>query len=265
MRRRMQELLRLAGLREEEAALYLHLLKLQRASMSELIAASGLNVMTAYRTMKRLQERGLVSALKINRKESVYAPLTLRALIRKLDGEQRKMRRVQMALENLDQFLPYLHLEPETADEETPEPIQIREGLDAFREEYLKLPDCCTDEYLHIGNMANYWKVAGMSDEAPEELAFRQKRLDRGIYCRIFNPHTPEAEIFAKRDSRELRTSRLVDEIPVKKDYLAYADTHVCHFVCDKAHPRVIVIRQPEIVDLYRKQFETLWNQGVGA
>jgi predicted transcriptional regulator len=263
MRQRIRDLLRLAGLREEEICLYLHLLKLQRASMSELIGKSGLNVMTAYRTMKRLQERGLVSAMKINRKASVYAPLTLSTLIAKLDREQRTLRKLQLALANLDSLLPYLDVNGETDDDG--EPVEIREGLDAFREEYLKLPDCCTDEYLHIGNMANYWKVAGMSDEAPEELAFRRKRLSRGIYCRIFNPHTPEAEIFAKRDSRELRTTRLVDDIPVKRDYLAFADAHVSHFVCDEKNPRVIVIRQPELADLYRKQFEMMWEKGVGA
>ncbi|MDD4318941.1 MAG: helix-turn-helix domain-containing protein [Candidatus Peribacteraceae bacterium] len=262
MRSRIQDLLRLAGLREEEIALYLQLLKLRRASMTELIAASGLNVMTAYRTMKRLQDRGLVSPMKLNRKQSVFSPLTLRAIITKLDADQRKMRKLRLALAGLDSLLPYLDNE---AKIDEAEPVEIREGVEAFREEYLKLPDCCTDEYLHLGNMANYWRVAGLSDEAPEELAFRRKRLDRGIYCRIFNPRTPEAETFAKRDSRELRTSRLVDDIPVTDDYLAFADAHVSHFICDDTNPRVIVIRQPELIELYRNQFESMWKQGVGA
>jgi len=262
MKHRLQSLLRLAGLREEEATLYLHLLKLRRASMSELIAASGLNVMMAYRTMKRLQERGLVSAMKINRKTSVYAPLTLTALTKKLDQEQRKLRKLQLALRDLDPLLPYLDME---AAKDDADPIEIREGIEAFREEYLKLPDCCTDEFLHIGSMQNYWRIAGMSDEAPEELAFRRKRIGKGTYCRIFNTHSPESETFAKRDSRELRTSRLVDDIPVRRDYLAYADNHVSHFICDAENPRVIVIRQPEAVALYRKQFEMMWNGGVGA
>jgi hypothetical protein len=113
--------------------------------------------------------------------------------------------------------------------------------------------------------MQNYWKVAGMSDEAPEELAFRHKRFRKNMFCRVFNTHSPESEIFSKRDSKELRTTRLVDEIPVAKDYLGYAKDHVRHFICDEDHPRVIIIRHPELVALYRDQFERMWRTGVGT
>lgn len=266
MRRRIQCLLRLAGLREEEVKLYLRLLQLKRASMMELIAESGLNVMTAYRTMKRLQERGLVQAMKINGKQSIFLPLTLSALIKTLSAEERTIRRLQLALKDLDRFLPFVDVQEKRGDSaENDEPIVIREGLDAFREEYLKLPDLCDDEFLCMGSMQNYWKVAEMSDEAPEELAFRHKRFRRNMFCRVFNTHSPESENFAKRDSRELRTTRLVDAIPVAKDYLGYAKDHVRHFICDTDHPRVVIIRHPELVALYRDQFERMWNAGVGV
>ena len=49
------------------------------------------------------------------------------------------------------------------------ESIEIREGLDAFREEYLKLPSCCEDEYLHIGSMEDCWRVGKMGYDSPEE------------------------------------------------------------------------------------------------
>ncbi|MFH0851396.1 MAG: helix-turn-helix domain-containing protein [Candidatus Peregrinibacteria bacterium] len=266
MRRRLQDLLRLSGLREEEVTLYLELLKRKRAAMPDLIGESGLTVMTAYRTMKRLQDRGLVQALKVNRKQSVYAPLTLKGLIRKIDAEQRVLRRVQLALQDLDRFLPFLDGEESSdARDMDGEMIEVRDGLDAFREEYLKLPDLCDDEFLCMGSMQNYWNVAGMGDEAPEELAFRHKRFRRNMFCRVFNTHSPESEAFARRDSKELRTTRLVDAIPVARDYLGYTKDHVRHFICDKENPRVVIIRHPEIVALYRDQFERMWGNGVGA
>jgi len=246
--------------------MYIQLLRLKRASMPELITSTGLNVMTAYRTMKRLQERGLVQAFTINQKQSVYAPLSLGALIQTLGAEERSIRRLQLALKDLDRFLSFIGSKEEAEDRtDEQEPIVIRQGLDAFREEYLKIPDLCEDEFICMGSMQNYWDVAGMSDEAPEELAFRHKRFSRNMFCRVFNTHSPEAEAFAKRDSRELRTTRLVDSIPVSKDYLGYALDHVRHFICDKDHPRVIIIRHPELVSLYRDQFERMWNAGVGA
>jgi sugar-specific transcriptional regulator TrmB len=266
MRRKIQHLLRMAGLREDEVVVYLHLLTLKRASMAELIAASGLNVMTAYRTIKRLQERGLVQAMKINEKQSVYVPLTLGALIQALSAEERTIRHLQLALKDLDRFLPFVNAQEDIAEKTgEDEPVAIREGLDAFREEYLKLPDLCDDEFLCMGSMQNYWRVSGMSDEAPEELAFRHKRFSRNMFCRVFNTHSAESETFAKRDSKELRTTRLVDAIPVAKDYLGYSKDHVRHFICDKENPRVVIIRHPELVALYRDQFERMWDSGVGA
>lgn len=262
MRRRLRDLLRLAGLREEETALYLLLLKKRRATASALIAESGLNVMTAYRTLRRLRERGLVSALQINQKQYVYAPLTLAALTKKLDTEQRKLRRLQLALQGLDALLPYVDAEEKNGDEEL---VEVREGLDAFREEYLKIPDLCTDEFLHIGSMQNYWELAGMSDEAPEELAFREKRFKRGIYARIFNTPSPVAEGFAARDSREMRTTRLLEDLPIKKDYMAFTATDVRHFICDEGNLRTVIIRHPELVALHRRMFSDLWDAGSGA
>ncbi len=265
MKNRLFHLLSLAGLREEEVALYLQLLKLRRASMSELIESSGLNVMTAYRTIKRLQDRGLVSALKVNQKQSVFAPLTLRALTKKLASEQRALRKLQLALQDLDPLLPFLDLDREYTHNDSDELIEVREGLDAFREEYLKLPDSCESEYLSFGSMQNYWNIAGMSDESPEELGFRDKRYRGRIYAIALNTISKESERFASRDSKELRRTRLLDTLPMGKDYIGFADDRVCHFVCDDDNPKTIIIRHPEVRNLYLKQFRDIWDEGVNA
>ncbi len=265
MKRRLRRLLSLAGLREEEATLYLHLLKLRRASMSELIARSGLNVMTAYRTMKRLQDRGLVEALRVNQKQSIYSPMTLRSLTKKLAAEQRNLRKLQLALQDLDPLLPFLDLDREDTGDDSDELIEVREGLDAFREEYLKLPDLCSDEYLSFGSMQNYWNIAGMSDESPEELAFRNKRYRGKIYAIALNTISKESEQFASRDSKELRRTRLLESLPMGKDYIGFTDDRVCHFVCDIAHPKTIIIRHPEVRNLYLQQFQDIWDKGVNA
>jgi hypothetical protein len=113
--------------------------------------------------------------------------------------------------------------------------------------------------------MQNYWRVAGLSDFAPEEIAFRQKRLQRHTFATTLNTPSPESETFAKRDSRELRSTRLTANIPLKRDYMGFTDDRVCHFICDAANPQVIVIRQPELMDLYRRQFRSIWDAGVVA
>jgi sugar-specific transcriptional regulator TrmB len=264
MRRRLEYLLRSAGLSTEEVKIYLLLLKHGHASVPALIALSGMNIMTAYRAVKKLLERELIDATKINRKQSYYSPLPLSSLVSHLEEDQRKMRKLQLALQGLDRFLPFLDTD-ENSTRNQDDPLEVREGLDAFREEYMKIPNLCTDEFLCMGSMQNYWKAAHMSDESPEELAFRHKRYQKNTFARVFNTHAPEAEAFARRDAKEKRTTRLVDEIPIVKDYLAFTDERVCHFICNEEHQRVIVIRHPELVSLHRKQFEQMWKAGVGA
>lgn len=250
-------LLQAAGLSDGEVTVYLLLLKLQKASVGEIVAISGINTMTAYRMIKRLLERSLISEISLNKKQSVYVPLTLRSLVLRLESDERRMRKLQLALRGVDQLLPYLDLDQRADD---PEPVEIREGLDAFREEYLKLPDYCSEEYLHIGSMQNYWDIAGMSDESPEELSFRHKRFKRHIFARVFNTPAPAMDAIMKRDSRELRTMKISDALPITRDYLGFADDYVCHFVCDPKNPKAIIIRHPELVSVHRRQFKQLWE-----
>jgi sugar-specific transcriptional regulator TrmB len=262
MRRRLQDLLRLARLKEDEVVLYLSLLQLKRAGMPALIAKTGMNIMTAYRTIQRLKERGLVQGININKKQEVFAPLTLAALIQTLDREQRALGKLRESLKNLGPLLPYLDLETQERSDTQDELIELREGIDAFREEYLKIPDHCRDEFLHLGSMQNYWDVAGMGDESPEELAFRAKRYRRGVYSRNINTNSDAIRAVQMRDSKELRTLRITDDIPVKHDYVAFADNYICHFICDKNDPRVVIIRHPELQAFHRKQFTDLWRSG---
>ena len=258
MQQRLRELLSRAGLSEDEVRLYILLLKLGQATATELIAQSSMNRMTVYRTLKRLGDRGLLSTVSLNNKQYCYFPLTLHALIAHLEKEQKKMRKLQLALQGLDPLPPYI--DADITDKG--ELIDVREGLDAFREEYLKLPDHCEDEFLCMGSMESYWRAAGMSDESPEEISFRNKRFRKNIYARVFNLPSLEAEIFSKRDSKEIRTTRIVKDLPVQKDYTGFASNYLCHFVCDEENPRVIVIRQPDLFNLHRKQFQSMWERG---
>jgi sugar-specific transcriptional regulator TrmB len=260
MRRRLKELLRLAELREDEVTLYLLLLKERQASIPKLIEKSGLNTMSAYRSIERLCERGLLKEVPLNDKQSLYEPLSLKHLIAKITAEEKKLKRLELALRNLDCLLPFMDLE---SDEESDELVEVREGRDAFREEYLKFPDCCNEEYLHIGNMHNYWNAANMTYECAEERAFINKRINRNIHCRIINTASKNAEEFQHNDSREKRVTRLSERIPIKDNYLGIAQTHAAHFICDAENPRVIVIKQPELLGMYKGQFEAMWKAGV--
>jgi sugar-specific transcriptional regulator TrmB len=210
-----------------------------------------------YRTLLKLEERGLVKRSAGRGRQAIFEPLTLRALAQAISQEQRKLRRLELELQDLDGLLPYMDVE----DECDTEGVSVRYGQDAFKEEYLKMPDVLEEEYLHIGNMANMWRTAGFGYESPEERSFIHRRLARNIFARVLDIPTREAEEVQRHDSREKRTLMLKESLPIMENFLIIGEKQVSHFLCDPEHPRVIVIRQPELVATHRSHFETIWNK----
>jgi sugar-specific transcriptional regulator TrmB len=258
MRKKLKYLLQHSDLKNEEITVYLALLKLQEASITQLIEASKLSMMMVYRTINRLKEKGLVDSIPLNDKQNIYKPLSLRSLITKIYSKQRKLARLAKGLKDLDPFLPWIE-----ENEEKDEMIEVREGIDAFKEEYLKLPDHCRNEYLHIGNMKNLWDLAGWDYECPEERSFIRRRLNRGVYARVLNPPYKGAEDIMKKDSVEKRTFKLHYNLPVTNNYFALADKHSSLFICDPEDPRVVIVRQPELLQIQRDQFSSLWAKSL--
>ena len=257
MLRRIKDLLRLNDLSDQEIAVYVALLKLQKATIPMIREKSGLPNITVYRCMKDLEERGMIDTEMLNRKQALYRPLTLEKLIEKVSKAQKKLRRMELELRNLDSLIPYLN---EAEGKEEPE-IEVRLGFDAFREEYLKIPDALKGEYMQMGNFANTWDTMKMNYDSPEERWFINRRMRNNLYTRVLNMPSPEAEAVQRNDSREKRTTQISATIPIKKDCMAISKAQVSHFVNDAGNPRVVIIRNPELVQAYHSQFETLWSR----
>jgi sugar-specific transcriptional regulator TrmB len=255
MQQALRKALEQASLSSDEIALYLCLLKEQRVSISTLIARTKLPSTTVYRSMQKLTERGLIHRTRINGKQSLYAPLSLERLARTLARDQIKLKKLELSIRRLDPLLRYISLANDTPDE-----IEVREGLDAFREEYLKMPEVFSNEYLHVGSAPNFWKVAKMHYECAEERGFINRRLSKNLYARVLNTPSREALEVQRNDTREKRTVVLTEAIPIVKDFVLVAEHQVSHFICDEEHPRVIINRAPEAVAAHHDHFERLWK-----
>ncbi|MFH0769785.1 MAG: helix-turn-helix domain-containing protein [Candidatus Peregrinibacteria bacterium] len=256
MRSKLQSLLRMADLKEEEVQVYLWLLKLQKSSIPELRAKTHLPNITVYRAVQRLVGRELIEREPVNRKQSLYKPLTLKRLIRKVSAEQLQLRRLELALKNLDSYLPFMDME----QEEPAEDISVRLGKDAFKEEYLKFPEVLENEYLHIGNLSNLWKTLGFTYESPEERGFIRRRCARNLFARVLDVPTEDSLKVQANDSREKRTLVFKDRIPIKEDFLLIGEKQVGHFVCNSDAPRVIIMKSPTLLALHHDYFEKLWK-----
>lgn len=257
MKQQILSVLAKTDLREDEIQVYLAALKLQQASLRELCTATGISHTTTYRTINRLIERGLLQKVPINNKQSIFKALPLSNLIISLESEQRRLRKLELALKNLDHLLPYLDSED---SEVSSDDIQILTGHDAFCEEYLKLPELKADEFLAIGSSDNFWQAAEASIDSPLERSFVSRRLKHNVYSRSMMVATDDAEKIASNDSREKRTTKLKQSLPVMSNMLMMSGDQVSHFICDTENPHVITIRHPELVAMQKQYFETLWN-----
>jgi sugar-specific transcriptional regulator TrmB len=253
MIQKVKDILRLNDLTENEISVYIALLKARMSTIPQLREATGLPNITVYRAMQSLTERALVEVIALNRKQKCYKPLTLAALVKKVSSAQRRLRKLELELRRLDTLLPYL-------DERAPEDdVIVRSGLEAFREEYVKMPNVFRHDYLHIGNCEKFWETARLNYDAPEERYFINRRLERNIHGRVLDTYSPTTAMIQKRDSPEKRTLKIVPSLPITKDLLMIAEDQVTQFVCDIDNPRVIVMKNPELVALHQDQFRHLW------
>lgn len=257
MRQKLIRLLRRANLSEQEIQIYLTLLKLQSSTTTQITTQTGLNEMMVYRTLNNLKERGLITEAKLNDKQKIFSPLSLKALIETLEKEARSLNRLKNSLEDLDQLLPYLD---EENDEES-ESIQIRDGLEAYIEEYLKIPQVADEEIFALGSICNFWQLLDWDLDTPEERAFINQRNKKGVRARLIHKYQEGAETIKDRDSLEKRTTQIKDNLPIMKNCMLMTEKDARLFICDKENPRVIVTTQPELLSLYKNQYEALWTR----
>jgi hypothetical protein len=231
--------------------------KLKQTTLSELRAQTKLSHTTTYRTVQHLIERGLVEQVPLNRKQSLYLPRSLSVLATSLRSETSRLRRVERTLCTYDRLVPYMDLDDPPSSATS---VEVREGMDAFHEEYLKLPELGHDEFLAIGSSDRFWQASRASIDAPLERAFVSRRLRKGVYSRSLMLASRNAEAIARNDTRELRTTKIQSTLPVMTNMLMLCGDQVSHFVCDVDHPQVIILRDPELVAMHRASFETLWR-----
>ncbi len=258
MRKYLFSLLQKAGFRDEEAQLYLALLKVKKATLMQLHVQTKMSHTTTYRMIHRLIDRGLIEQIPLNKKQSVYKSLPLSALMSSIEKEKSRMQKLQSSLKKFDYLLPYMDLDDTKPSSGSS--VDVYEGIDAFHEEYLKLPELGHDEFLAIGSSDSFWQASNASIDSPLERSFVSRRLKNNVYSRSMMVASNDAEQIASNDAKEKRTTKMKEKLPVMTNMLMMSGNQVSHFVCDADFPHVIVMRDPELVAIHKNYFEALWK-----
>ncbi len=235
------------GLPEKEAAVYVSLLGLGLATVTEIANKSGINRTTVYDILSSLSQKGLVSISGKEPKQE-YRSENPDKLLTYLKNElERKAQSVRYA----ELMLPELKSIHKIGERPR---IKFYEGEEGLREVY---EDTLTSEETILAYAAVDDVNKGIANYFPK---YYKRRAAKNIPIRAIFPDTPVARERSDLDKEERRESLLV---PFEK----YSFTPEINIYDNKVmiaswrEKLGIIIESAEIADAMKKIFELSWDK----
>ncbi len=238
----MEEVLLKAGFTGNEAKVYLALLKLGSASVTEISQKSGVERTLIYGVLEKLMNKGLVSSVvRINKK--YFEPADPEKILDLLKERERTIEQALPELKNLYQS---------TEKQE----IHHFKGINGVRN--------ILEILLESAKISKEWLIFGASRKTKEILPyylpqFHRKRIELGInFKAIYSVDSKERGL----DVRKLKFTE-VKFLP--KEYatptaISIAGDKVVILLWSVENPLGIIIESKEIVTDFKKYFNLLWR-----
>lgn len=245
-----QETLEKIGLSKNEAKVYLALLKLGSASVTDIAKSSGVHRVNTYDALERLMEHGLVSAVvKVNKKYFEAADPD-----RILDILKEK----EKVIEEAKKILPELKLDYKmAAKRQDVHHFKGKEGLKTFFEDILRT--------LKKGEEVAAFGSAGKGAVIlPHYLdMWEKKRVEAGIIFRLMFSDTEQGKI----RGTQLSKLKLTEVRYLPKGLVGPADFYVYGNkvginLWSEDMPLSILVENKEIADSFRNFFNWFWKVG---
>jgi len=231
------------GLSGKESALYLALLELGTADVSEIARKASVKRSTAYLLLDTMADRGFVSLQEaIGRQYKAADPQTL------LAQEKTKLQRLEKAMPGLLGLASQSDQKPGTRF------FTGLEGIKAVYEESLLQPS--GTEMLSIGNAE---AVEATIDDFVNWYIMR--RVAHNLPMRSIIPATPEGLLTSARDVQELRHTRVLDpsEFTEPVELMVYGDkVSTVSFVENELIG--VIIQSKVLATVHREMFEVMWK-----
>ena len=244
----MKEQLGKLGFSPKEADIYLALLELGTAVVSDVAKRANINRSTTYILLDSLAEKGLVST---SEKQNIkfFSVTPPERLLQYMQDLVKKNTELVGLAHNLLPELKSLYIGV------GPKPrVQFFEGTEGLKTAY---EDTLTSKetiraYASIENMHK-----AIPDYFPE---YYQRRAQQNIAIRAILPDTPEARERTKHNQEESRESLLVpsDEYAFSPEINIYDNKIVFMSLVEKF---ALVIESQELADALKKVFELSWAE----
>jgi len=238
-----EEILVKAGLVRNEAKVYLSLLKLGSASVTEISKKSGVERTLIYGVLEKLLEKGLVSSVvKINKKH--FEPADPQKI---LDLIKEKEKIIEEALPELKSFYKSVEKKQEVYH------FKGKEGTKTILETLLK-------------EKSKEWLIFGTTGKTEEILSyylpqFHRKRIERKIKFKAIY-----SEDSIKR-AKEVKKLKLTEVKIIPKEYMTPTHIsivgHKLGIILWSEQPLGILIENKEIANSFNNYFNLLWKIAI--
>lgn len=240
----IEEALQKYGLKVKEAKVYLALLELGTANVSEIAKRSGLIRSTTYSILEALGRQGLILTVEKGKIQHYIA-----------EDPQKLVANTRERLVLLEQAAPEIQTLYRGAA--TRPKVRYYEGVKGLREMY--------DEETLKGGVKEYQIIA--SDEAWMRMDhtflshYKSRRAKAGIKTRLILEHGPEGLKAKKNGARYLSEVKLLPkDFPWKITSGVYIFPHKVIFVGYEGPQIAVVVHSKQIADEQRAVFEFMWK-----
>lgn len=227
------------GLTDKQAKIYLANLELGPSSIQNIAEKAQIKRTTVYSVIESLLEQGLISKFSDEKGQKFQAKAP-EALIKQLEQRQKNLKSILpqlQAITNIGDIKPEVRF------------YQGREGLRTVYEDTLQTKN----EILSLASAEDIYQV--LPDYIPKYL---QKRIKKGIKMRAIVQDSLKARIHQKRDEKEFRQTKLVQDLNLTIEKNIYADKVA--LMSFRAYPMGIIIKSPQIAKSEKAIFELLWQ-----
>lgn len=235
--------LRLVGLEEKEAAIYLACLELGPSSVWDISKKSALKRPTCYVLLGNLTEKGIAHKV-MDQKRAVYSVKSPKELLSVFE------RRKAAFADKISQFQALA-----SKSIEKPK-IRLYEGEGGVEQVYeLTLDQPEKSEILIYGTAAVLNKYKNFIEK------YLARRVNRGIKARVILPDTQENRAITKRDKDELRITRFLpaDKFDQQTEVNILTDS-IIYIVHSEDEPFATVIENSRLAKEEKNRFELLWE-----
>ncbi len=234
------------GLSRKEAKVYLALLELGPATMSEITRIAKINRTTGYSILESLADKGLVNFIgetKIQKFAAENPEKVISFLENKIKQDQEKIKQMHTLLPEL---LSVYNVK------EKPK-VRFYEGADRLKEAF-------EDTLTAKGEILAYAVGTDMFKTISREYFkdYSKRKVDKNIHVRVIAPDDKESRTVVSKDKEELRESMLV---PKDKFYFS-VETNIYNnkvLAISWREKFAVIIESEEIASAQRKIFELAW------